>query len=64
LLIFLEKCVYKRQLSDSQGLDETSFDDEQTCVSILRKLLKCHGIDTVAVATNERVVVEGAAVYI
>jgi hypothetical protein len=48
---------YNKQFSDSQGPDDTSFDEEQTCVTMLAKLIKRHGI--YVAATNERAVVDG-----
>jgi hypothetical protein len=48
---------YKKDFGESQGLDNTIFDDEGTCVTMLKKVLKCHGIDIGT--TTERVIVEG-----
>jgi hypothetical protein len=45
---------YNKQLSDAQRPDDTSF---ESFVTMLAKLLRCHGRDVVA--TNERAVVEG-----
>jgi hypothetical protein len=40
---------YKKQFSDSQGPDDTSFDEGHICVTMV---FKCHGI--YMAATNER----------
>ena len=47
----------KKEFSDSQGPDDTIFDEEQTCVTMLAKPLKSHGI--YVAATNERAVIDG-----
>jgi hypothetical protein len=41
---------YKKQLSGSQGPDDTSF---ESCVTMLAKLLRCHGSDEGACRRRE-----------